>query len=90
MRGIDGGSERRTGDGGRDVASEEKGKGHVIICRSSTSLVNPRSCLTWLIKGAIKGPPPEILRRKEKDEENRPERERKTNGRMREKTVRRG
>ena len=39
-----------------------EGERHVIICRSSTSPVNPRSRLTWLIKEAIKGPPPEILR----------------------------
>lgn len=44
---------------------ERKGRGGgVIICRSSTSPVNPRSRLTWLIKEAIKGPPPEILRRR--------------------------
>lgn len=40
----------------------EKGERHVIICRSSTFPVNPRSRLTWLIKEAIKDPPPEILR----------------------------
>ena len=43
-------------------SNREKGKRHAIICRSSTSPVNPQSCLTWLIKEAIKGPPPEILR----------------------------
>lgn len=50
-------------DEGRDErCNREKGKRDVIICRSSTSPVNPRSRLTWLIKEAIKGPPPEILR----------------------------
>lgn len=68
MRGIYSGAQwKRDGgmDGGRARCRErerEKGRRHVIICRSSTSPVNPRSRLTWLIKGAIKGPPPEILR----------------------------
>lgn len=62
MRGIDGGAQDGGMDGGREgYSNREKGKRHVIICRSSTSLVNPWSRLTWLIKEAIKGPPPEIL-----------------------------
>lgn len=58
-------------DGGRvGCSNREKGKRHVIICRSSTSPVNPQSRLTWLIKEAIKGPPPEILReRRERERE---------------------
>lgn len=43
---------------------KQGGGGGVIICRSSTSPVNPRSRLTRLIKEAIKGPPPEILRQR--------------------------
>lgn len=66
MRGIDRGTNTVKGgwrDGWREgCSSGGKGKRHVIICRSSTSPVNPQSCLTWLIKEAIKGPPPEILR----------------------------
>lgn len=62
VRGIDTGTNTVKG-GRRDGWSNgEKGERHVIICRSSTSPVNPRSRLTWLIKEAIKGPPPEILR----------------------------
>ena len=62
VRGIDTGTNTVKG-GWRDGWSNgEKGERHVIICRSSTSPVNPRSRLTWLIKEAIKGPPPEILR----------------------------
>lgn len=54
-------SERR--EGGREGCSNrEKGKRHAIISRSSTSRVNPQSCLTLLIKEAIKGPPPELWR----------------------------
>lgn len=48
--------------GGGKCSNREKRKRHIIICTSSTSLVNPLSCLTCLIKGAIKGPPPEILK----------------------------
>lgn len=58
----------RREDGGMDGAAERKGERHVIICRSSTSPVNPRSRLTWLIKEAIKGPPPEILRERREGE----------------------
>ncbi len=62
MRGID--RERNTVKGGwmEGWSNREKGKRLVIICRSSTFPVNPRSRLTWLIKEAIKDPPPEILR----------------------------
>lgn len=45
-----------------DGAAQRGGERHVIICRSLTSRVNPQSRLTWLIKEAIKGPPPEIVR----------------------------
>lgn len=48
-----------------DGAVERKGERRVIICRSPTSPENPWSRLTWLIKEAIKGPPPEILRERE-------------------------
>lgn len=45
------------------VGAVQRGGGsHVIICRSLTSRVNPQSRLTRLIKEAIKGPPPEIVR----------------------------
>lgn len=47
--------------GWRDDGGREKGKRHAIICRSLTSPVNPQSCLTLLIKEAIKGPPPELF-----------------------------
>lgn len=57
----------RSGNGGMD-GEKAKGGGRVIICRSSTSPVNPRSRLTWLIKEAIKGPPPEILRQRRRGE----------------------
>lgn len=50
--------------GWRDDGGREKGKRHAIICRSLTSPVNPQSCLTLLIKEAIKGPPPELFERK--------------------------
>lgn len=53
----------RSENGGMEGAKGGGGK-RVIICRSSTSPVNPRSRLTWLIKEAIKGPPPEILRQR--------------------------
>lgn len=43
----------------------EGGKRHAIICRSLTSTVNPQSRLTLLIKEAIKGPPPELLRERQ-------------------------
>lgn len=43
-------------------AARRGGERHVIICRSLTSRVSPQSRLTWLIKEAIKGPPPEIVR----------------------------
>lgn len=62
MRGMDGGTNTMEGGWRDGWSSGEKGERHVIICRSSTSPVNPRSRLTWLIKEAIKGPPPEILR----------------------------
>lgn len=80
-------SERRM-EGYMEGSSGEEWKRHVIICRSSTSPVNPRSRLTWLIKEAIKGPPPEILRKDEREREtreseeegHRPEIERRPNG----------
>lgn len=62
VRGIDSGTQWKEDGGMEGCSNGEKGKRHVIICRSSTSPVNPRSRLTWLIKEAIKGPPPEILR----------------------------
>lgn len=74
-------------------SSGEKGERHVIICRSSTSPVNPRSRLTWLIKEAIKGPPPEILRERDEREKegHRPERyEEGVMGRMRDGKEHRG
>lgn len=51
-----------------DGAVERKGERRVIICRSPTSPENPWSRLTWLIKEAIKGPPPEILRERDERE----------------------
>lgn len=47
---------------GREGGSKRERERHAIICRSSTSPVNPQSRLTLLIKEAIKGPPPELLR----------------------------
>lgn len=68
----------------------EKGKRHVIICRSPTSPVNPRSCLTWLIKEAIKGPPPEIFERRRERGRRKPAREIERGPRLREGKGRRG
>lgn len=60
--------------------SREKGERHVIICRSWTSPVNPQSRLTWLIKEAIKGSPPEILRDERKKDKGQRERNMGPNG----------
>lgn len=77
-------------DGGRvGCSNREKGKRHVIICRSSTSPVNPQSRLTWLIKEAIKGPPPEILRERERQKQAR-DVERRPNGENERRERRRG
>lgn len=63
-------------------AAQRGGERRVIICRSLTSRVNPQSHLTWLIKEAIKGPPPEIVRERQVGEGQTPGRgmERGPNG----------
>lgn len=63
---------------GERKRQRERGKRHAIICRSLTSTVNPQSRLTLLIKEVIKGPPPELLRKRRERKRRKGQKHRET------------